>query len=140
MGWDKKTSKENEQEVEPQKSCCGQKSSTYFSDTNSIHFSDDMDWSDVIGSEELTVCKFTASWCKPCKRMEPVFQELVEQNKKLRFVTFDVDEHDELFQRIGVIGIPHINIYKKGEVIDSLKGEDHTALRDFIGKYSSLQK
>jgi thioredoxin 1 len=138
MGWDKKVSTEKEASVAVKESCCS-KRTAYFAEKNSIKFTEEMDWGDLIVAEELIVCKFTATWCKPCKRMEPVFEELTEQHKNLRFVTFDVDEHDELFQSFGIIGIPHINVYKNGEVIDSLKGEDHTALREFIGKYNSIK-
>ena len=157
MGWDKKQKNSGDtpnQCATKTDSCCsasnpeynskgdegGDKisdnSSKYFADTNSIYLQDEMNWTDIIQSESYTVCKFTATWCKPCKRMQPVFEELASTYKNIRFVTIDVDEHAELFESLGIVGIPHVNIYKAGVVIDYIKGENADGLKALLVKYS----
>jgi thioredoxin 1 len=39
------------------------------------------------------IIKFTAEWCKPCKQIQPLFEEIASRYEKdgLMFVTSDVD-------------------------------------------------
>jgi len=36
-------------------------------------------WEDHHAKYDTVICKFTASWCKPCKKIEPRFQLLAEE-------------------------------------------------------------
>jgi len=38
------------------------------------------------------VVDFTASWCGPCKLMDPVIQEFATKYRDVEFVKIDVDE------------------------------------------------
>jgi len=38
------------------------------------------------------VVDFTASWCGPCKQMDPVIQEFAATFRDVEFVKIDVDE------------------------------------------------
>ena len=101
-------------------------SDAYFTKTNKIKLENDMDFETVIASEHPTCVKFTASWCKPCKEQEPEIVQLAEamaaEGSKMRFLSVDVDEHDELFASLEIVGIPHIRIYQSSEVVDTFTG------------------
>lgn len=85
-----------------------------------------MSFEDIIASEHPTCVKFTAAWCKPCKQQEPEIIRLAETSAStgspLRFVSVDVDEHDELFASLEIVGIPHIRLYRNSEVLESFTG------------------
>jgi thioredoxin 1 len=49
------------------------------------------------------VIDFSASWCGPCKMMEPVFKEMAGRFTDVAFLKVDVDE---LAVRIPVAGRP----------------------------------
>ena len=40
----------------------------------------------------LVVLKFTAEWCAPCKRLNPILQKLSEETPEVTFYEVDVDE------------------------------------------------
>mmetsp|Transcript_7167 Transcript_7167/g.10660 ORF Transcript_7167/g.10660 Transcript_7167/m.10660 type:complete len:170 (-) Transcript_7167:208-717(-) len=130
FGWDKKDNKHTE------KTCCSAaetaETDSYFQEKNAIDFKPEYEWDKLIGSDKITIVRFTASWCKPCKRVEPVFYELANIHKSHRFVTVDVDDNDELYQSLGIVGIPHIRIYKEGNVLHSISGENKTEIESMI--------
>jgi thioredoxin 1 len=49
---------------------------------------------------------FTATWCQPCKQMEPLIKKLVLENTDIEYNKIDVsDEFDEATE-YGVRGVP----------------------------------
>ena len=76
---------------------------------------------------DFTLLKFTADWCKPCKRIAPVIDELVQnkikhftetnQTNKFIYVVVDVDECFDLYAYLKkqkmINGIPSIFLYSK---------------------------
>ena len=61
---------------------------------------------------------FWASWCGPCKMMEPVIEELEKEFVgKVEFVKINVDESSEQAQKYGVMSIPTYVVEKDGQEI-----------------------
>jgi thioredoxin 1 len=49
---------------------------------------------------------FTATWCQPCKQMEPLITKLVSDNPNIDYTKIDVsDEFDDAVE-YGVRGVP----------------------------------
>jgi thioredoxin 1 len=49
---------------------------------------------------------FTATWCQPCKQMEPLIAKLVSENLDIDYDKIDVsDEFDDAVE-YGVRGVP----------------------------------
>jgi thioredoxin 1 len=95
---------------------------------------DEMNWDDVLASSHTVVCRYTATWCKPCKAVEPIFYKTAEENSQIKFVTVDVDENQELFQQMGILGIPHVQFYVSGELKQSLSGNKVGDLQEVISQ------
>lgn len=71
---------------------------------------------------DIKILRFTASWCSPCKRYAPIFNEFVEEND-INAEEIDIDESPELAQRYGVMSVPTTVILDKGdEVVGSVSG------------------
>jgi thioredoxin 1 len=67
--------------------------------------------------------EFTASWCPPCKMIEPVLRELAAELAGRAVVAqLDVDDHPRTAAAAGVLGMPTLNLYRDGAVIARLTG------------------
>jgi thioredoxin 1 len=93
------------------------------------------DWSGVASAKTPVVVRYTAQWCGPCKRIEPLFQQLAEENATVGFLAVDVDDHDEIFASTGASGVPFFQVYKDGECVESWTGANNTKLKEAVAHY-----
>lgn len=94
--------------------------------------SSDDNWSVIKNGSDLTFVRFTASWCLPCKKIEPTFLSLGAQNPQLSFVSIDVDQFDEIAAAYNAFSIPLFLAIRSGTVLGRLSGQDDKALTKFV--------
>jgi len=71
----------------------------------------------------LTVKRYTASWCQPCKQLAPVFEELQnEMMNEVIFRTIDIDENREATMAANISGVPTVIFEKDGEPVYRFTG------------------
>lgn len=75
---------------------------------------------------KLLVLDFNAEWCLPCRRMEKttlVDRRVVELLKQVVFVRLDTDQHTDIAQQLGVVGLPDIRfVAPDGRMLRQLRG------------------
>ena len=78
---------------------------------------------DVLGSATPVLVDFTAVWCGPCRMIAPVLGRIAdEQAGRLRVVELDVDENPETTRRYGVMGMPTLGLFVRGELVTTVVG------------------
>ena len=66
---------------------------------------------------------FSATWCGPCKRLEPLVHELAgEYNGRVKVVKVDVDKAPQTASKFGVMSVPMLLFFKDGAVKDQVLG------------------
>jgi len=71
---------------------------------------------EVINSNQTVFIDFYATWCKPCKIMTPIIEEIAKEYKEIKFVKMDIDKNEELAIKYNIMSIPTMMIIKNGEV------------------------
>jgi thioredoxin 1 len=79
---------------------------------------DDATFDAAIGGEPLIV-DFWAPWCKPCKAIEPILEDLESQVDVARL---NIDEHPGIAARYDVLSIPTVMLFAAGEPRGVLRG------------------
>lgn len=70
----------------------------------------------------ITVKKFSASWCGPCKMLAPMFEDVKTGYTNVIFENIDVDENYEAASKYGVRSVPLVVIEKDGEEVGRFSG------------------
>lgn len=76
------------------------------------------DFDDIITKGDVLV-DFYATWCGPCKMMQPILDELKDDFK---IIKIDVDENKELAKNYGVMSIPTLIYFKDKDSFDKKIG------------------
>ena len=77
----------------------------------------------LTSSEKLTLVDFWATWCGPCRIMEPVVEKLAKKySDKVLFGKVNVDEEMNISSRYQVFSIPTFMIFKNGQPMDAVIG------------------
>jgi len=84
---------------------------------------------------KLVVVDFTATWCGPCKRIAPFFDELSTKYPKAVFLKVDVDQCQETAAGNGVSAMPTFICFRNKTKIDKIQGADNKALEDKIKQH-----
>ena len=90
--------------------------------------------SDVLQSDTPVLVDFWAEWCMPCKKVDPLLNELAnEMGDKVRIVSVNIDENPETTRAYRVMSVPTLTIFKGGEPVNSVTGaKPKSALVNFI--------
>lgn len=49
---------------------------------------------------------FSATWCQPCKQMQPMIDKILSENPDINYIKYDADENVSVFQEHGITGVP----------------------------------
>jgi len=88
-----------------------------------IEFTDQNFEAEVLKSDMPVVVDFWAPWCAPCRIVTPVIEELAKEYEgKVKVGKMNVDDNPERPGGYGIMSIPTIAIFKKGQIAKSIIG------------------
>ncbi len=71
----------------------------------------------------LLVFDLYADWCRPCRILSPMLDEIAEENKdKANFYKINVDRFPQLAATFQVRGIPHVSFVKDKNLLHTFTG------------------
>jgi len=77
----------------------------------------------VLQAETPVLVDFWAAWCRPCLLVAPILDELAEEySGRITIARIDVDQNPKTAARYGIMSIPTLLVFKKGEPISQIVG------------------
>lgn len=78
---------------------------------------------EVGGSALPILVEFWASWCPPCKMMEPLMDELAEEYRgRVSMAALHVDQNQRAAAIYEIFGVPTFVLFRAGEEVARLIG------------------
>jgi thioredoxin 1 len=92
------------------------------------------DFDKMLADNPVVLVDFYATWCTPCKKMEPVLTRLAKEYQgKVLIYRLNIEEAKAVTAALKVEGIPVFHLYKQGKLLRSVNGEqDEKAIRAMI--------
>ena len=77
---------------------------------------------DVLQADGPVIVDFWAPWCGPCKAIEPALEEIAGQSGQVELVRIDIDANPRTANRYGVLSIPTVTLFDRGEARATVYG------------------
>lgn len=79
-----------------------------------IFLENEQDFFELINNK-LVLVDFYATWCGPCRMISPIIDEVAKETTDLMVVKVDVDKYPNIATKYGIMSIPTLKVFKKGE-------------------------
>ena len=89
------------------------------------------EFKNLINGDKVTVVKFFATWCGPCKRFAPLFDGIVE-NYPFNFISVDVDVLQDAAMEAEIQSMPTVVAYKNGSIVGTSVGSDLAKTKEML--------
>jgi thioredoxin 1 len=90
---------------------------------------------DLLKKNEKFVVKFTASWCGPCKKINPFYKQKCTEYTDYDFLTVDVDDFDVIAQKYSIAMMPTFIVVKGSFVVGTYRGSSKPELEVFLQEH-----
>lgn len=90
---------------------------------------------EVLKNSLPVLIDFNADWCGPCRMLRPILDDIASNNDKIKIVSINIDDEDELADQYEVSSIPCLVLIKEGKEVNrnvGLIAKDQ--LESFIGE------
>lgn len=76
----------------------------------------------ILAENNKVIIEFGATWCGPCRNIEPILESFAENNQDITIIKIDVDQEPELCAKHHIRNIPALLFFKDGEYKERLIG------------------
>ncbi len=87
------------------------------------------DFESILTENEIVFVKWGASFCRPCKTIQPIYEQLAETKKdSAKFLSIEIDDQhnenqeeiEELCDKYTVSSIPLFQVFKDGKLVGKI--------------------
>ena len=90
---------------------------------NMLEFSEKNFEQEVLKSEQPVLVDFWATWCAPCRMMEPAVNAIADAYAgRAKVGKLNVDENLSLTSQYRIKGVPTLLLFKSGQIREQIAG------------------
>lgn len=73
---------------------------------------------ELIAGNQPVLVDFYATWCQPCKTMEPILAEVAKKlGEEIKIIKIDVDKNPSAANSYQVKGVPTFILFQAGKIL-----------------------
>lgn len=80
-----------------------------------IYLENEKDFNEEI-KKEIVLVDFYATWCGPCRLLEPVIETFAKEHEDVYVVKIDVDKFPNISREYTIMSIPTLLVFKDGKL------------------------
>ena len=78
---------------------------------------------EVLESKQPVLVDFWASWCPPCKMVDPILKKLAKEFEgRAKIAKINVDKNPSISNRFDISGVPTFILFRDGEIVNQAVG------------------
>jgi alkyl hydroperoxide reductase subunit AhpC/thiol-disulfide isomerase/thioredoxin len=90
-------------------------------------------FNEIISVDKLIVCSYWAPWCKNCKKIRPVLEEMAKEGSVI-FFRVNTTFSEDIATQQSIDALPTFQCFKKGVQVKEFKGSNLDKLKAYINE------
>ena len=74
----------------------------------------------------LSVLKFSADWCAPCKRLQTIVDKMEKEFPDITIYNVDIDNDFEVAKKYSIKSVPSLLFFENGKEQNKIEGLEKT--------------
>lgn len=93
---------------------------------------------EIVNSPSLSMIKFGATWCPPCKALKPTLDRIAQERSDVSIYEMDIDDNPVAPQLYRISNVPTMILFFNGSEVSRLSGnQPKTVLENWINGESA---
>ncbi|GAB3751417.1 thioredoxin family protein [Spirosoma pomorum] len=92
---------------------------------------------DIVGTNDVVLVQYSASWCGNCRIMKPKFKKLASETEGVQFIIADAENFPESRKLANVTNLPTFAAFKDGKLVNQVQTNKMEALASLLNEVTS---